>query len=85
MPLTEGDGERNDTNGEPEHTNGCRVSESRTEITRNLSLGRDEQPLVELWCQSHGFGELITKLLFGVEVRVVGGDGVVILRSHCEW
>lgn len=63
MSLTEGAGERNDANRETKYSDGCWVSEPCAEITRDLSLWRDEEPLVELWRQSHGFGELIAQLL----------------------
>lgn len=83
MALTKGDGERNHTNSETKHADGCWISETLAEVTGDWSLGRDEQLLVELWCQSHGLSQLIAKLLLRIEVRVVGRDGVVISSRHC--
>lgn len=86
LGLTEGDGEGNDTDGEAKDTNGCGVAESRTKVTSDLSLGRDEKPLVELWCERHCFGQLIAELLLRIEVGV---DRVtilvVIVGGHCEY
>jgi hypothetical protein len=68
LPAHEGDGERDDTNGEAEDTDWGRVSKAPAEVAGDVCLGGDEEALVELWGQSDLLGELIAELLFRIEV-----------------